>query len=222
MSESVLTQSFFNLYPCYQDLVSPFRNCGSHLFANHPPMDTSTASRRTVALFLCLQYLFRNECGTTSRKRRRARQLDSIDDETMMAAVLLFNDGYASDSSTWSSDEEDNIEDMGIMGVQRRSINAKPRGSDSQIRRWISDPFWFSDPDFKHNMQVRHATFLHIVELVSGTVTDSVHPLTGRVRQTRELRLQLPCITSGMGGLGGQQRTHVALVFQQQRVMCSS
>ncbi len=144
-------------------------------------MDNSTVSRCAVALFLCLHYLFRNQCGTLLRKRRQALQLEIMDEETAIAAAFLLDDGYASDSSGWSSWEEDVEEHMSIAHVGGHSVNSKPRGRDSQLLRWISDPFWFTDPDFKRNLRVTHSTFLRIVELVSASVLDSVHPLTGTV-----------------------------------------
>eukprot|EP00961_Rhodomonas_salina_P105447 1419806-Rhodomonas_salina.1 len=38
------------------------------------------------------------------------------------------------------------------------------------VRAWITDPFWFEDPDFKLNIRVSHKTFLHIVDLVTISV----------------------------------------------------
>ncbi len=91
------------------------------------------------------------------------------------------DDGYTSESSASNSEEEDEWEDIVVAGDSKRCINAKPRGSDSQVLLWISDPFWFNDPDFRCNLRVSHSTFLRICELVAPTITDSINPCTGRV-----------------------------------------
>ncbi len=163
-------------------------------------MDASAASRRAVALFMCLHYLFCNQCGTIARKRRHARQLEDMDEDTALAANFLMSDGYASDSSGWSSEELDELDQFSIVSAGGRCVNSKPRGGDCQLRRWISDPFWFTDPDFKRNMRVSHSTFLRIVELVSASVRDSIHPLTGRVRQTKEFKVAVALYHLGHGG----------------------
>ncbi len=63
-------------------------------------MESSTLQplQRVAALFLCLKFLFRNDCGTTKRKCRRERQLEEMDEETLLAVQYLLNDGYASES----------------------------------------------------------------------------------------------------------------------------
>jgi len=164
-------------------------------------MESSTLqpSQRVAALFLCLKFLFHDDCGTTKRKRRRARQLEAMDEETLLAAQYLFNDGYASESSASNSEEEDEWEDIVVAGDSKRCVNAKPRGSDSQVRRWISDPFWFNDPDFRRNLRVSHPTFLRICELVAPTFTDSINPCTGRVRETKEFKVACALYHFGHG-----------------------
>ncbi len=89
---------------------------------------------------------------------------------------------------------------MSIAHVGGHSVNSKPCGRDSQLLLWISYPFWFTDPDFKHNLRVTHSTFLRIVELVSASVLDSVHPLTGTVRQTKEFKVAVALYHLGHGG----------------------
>ncbi len=49
-------------------------------------------------------------------------------------------------------------------------------------------------------MCVSHSTFLHIVDLVSASVQDSIHPLTGRVQQTREFKVAVALYPLGHGG----------------------
>ncbi len=57
------------------------------------------------------------------------------------------------------------------------------------------DPYWFKDPEFKCNLRVSHQTFLLIVDVVKGSVKDSINPLTGTVRERAELRLLWVYIT---------------------------
>jgi hypothetical protein len=161
------------------------------------PLHAAESVWRAAALFACLRFLFANDFGT-GRKRRRERQLSNLDAEVEQAAQLLFQIGMASDGSSASS-EDDHDQHSHDLGGQR-SINSKPRGTDSQLHRWITDEFWFSDPEFRSNLRVSHSTFLRIVQMVSATVTDSVNLVTGTVKQTREFKVAVGLYHLGHGG----------------------
>ncbi len=82
-------------------------------------------------------------------------------------------------SSSDSSDSTNAMNPGHNLFVIARSIPAQPRGGDSQVRQWVTDLFWFEDPEFQHNLSVSHLTFLWIVSIVKESVRDSMNPLTG-------------------------------------------
>ncbi len=66
--------------------------------------------------------------------------------------------------------------------------------------QWITNPFWFRDPDFLGNLRVEHGTFLLIVELVAPTVLDSLYHLSGSVWQSKEFKVAVVLYHLGHGG----------------------
>jgi hypothetical protein len=68
------------------------------------------------------------------------------------------------------------------------------------VRQWVTDPFWFDDPEFRRNLRVSHSTFLRIVDLVKPSVRDSVNPLTGAVLQKAEFKVAVGLYHLGHGG----------------------
>jgi hypothetical protein len=57
------------------------------------------------------------------------------------------------------------------------------------VWQWVTNPFWFEDPEFPSNLSVSHGTFLSIVEIVKHRARDSVNPLTGAVREKAEFKV---------------------------------
>jgi hypothetical protein len=109
----------------------------------------------TVALFIVLDALFRNGLGR-SCKRWRAGDEVMFDAMTMAAATELFTHHHHDLSE---SDEASQV--MFARGSQ--SINLRQHNCYSAMMQWITDPFWFDNPEFKLNLHVSHLTFLHIV-----------------------------------------------------------
>jgi len=98
-----------------------------------------------------------------------------MDESTLATAMLLQEEGWSLESCASSEDsdweEHGDLIDYLVLHRCKRSINTKPRGRDSQVWRWLTDSFWWKDPEFKHNLLESHSTFLRIVQwLVAPTV----------------------------------------------------
>ncbi len=63
-----------------------------------------------------------------------------MDDYFVAAALLLMASKGGCDSLD-SYDEHD-AADSAFISVLSVGANLKPRGGDSQVRRWVTDPFW--------------------------------------------------------------------------------
>eukprot|EP00961_Rhodomonas_salina_P237696 3213109-Rhodomonas_salina.1 len=158
--------------------------------------------RRHIALFACLKFLFNNNIGQSqTRKRKRARDDLEFHEQTLAAAHFLYLTGYSSGCEGESCSDDDLDEAyMTTAFKAKRTVQVKPRGKDPIISRWITDPFWFEDPEFKRNLSVSHTTFLHVVDLVKGTVHDSVNRRSGHVYATKEFKVAVALYYLGHGG----------------------
>jgi hypothetical protein len=224
----VLTTTYFvQCDPAFQDMprIGTAEECNSlkpnsdlvlpilDSMLDPPPLHMD---ERTLALFACLHYMFLNGLGTHSRKRQWWEDMElHMDDDFVTAALALME----SRSATNSSESEGVCYPDAIPLGNVRSLGVKPRGGDWQVRSWVTDPFWFEDPDFKRNLRVSHATFLRIVSIVSDSVKDSAIRSQVLCERRQSSKLQLDCITLGTEGLGGPRRMSAALDCQQLRAM---
>eukprot|EP00961_Rhodomonas_salina_P087764 1180518-Rhodomonas_salina.1 len=165
--------------------------------------------RSSVALFCCLKWLFGHGIGKERRSVARKRRGDGADAAAAAASAinkLEMKDDYLEQAlflmSSWYSSESvsNSDEDLDVLLANKRLIGAKQLPRDSIVKRWITDPFWFDDPEFKSNLLLSHCTFLELVKLLAPDVQDSVNQLTGHVYATKEFKVAVALYHLGHGG----------------------
>ena len=165
----------------------------------HHAATMSECDALALALSACVNFWAQSNSYAT--RKRKQQDLESDDDVEAVAAAI--SAVAAEDTGTGKelgADDDDEWLSMHTEFVQRRSMQSKPRGRQSQIENWISDPFWFTDADFCRNLCVTHRTFEHIVLMVQSDITDSVNPLTGRILCRKEFKVAVYLYHLGHGG----------------------
>ncbi len=153
--------------------------------------DPAAHEHSAAALFIVINALFMKGLGILCRSRWCSNYI-VFNAVTLAAAHELF-------SCCCQSSDLDNAAEL-VLGRAPCAISAKPSTLHSVVHRWITDPFWWDDPEFKLNLHMSHGTFLHIVKSLEGSLRDSVNPLTGQVRVMKEFKVAVGLYHLGHGG----------------------
>ncbi len=68
------------------------------------------------------------------------------------------------------------------------------------VMLWITDTFWFVDPEIKDNLCMSHCKLLHIVHYLQGQIKDSLNLLSGTVKVSKEFKVGVGLYYLGHGG----------------------
>jgi len=163
----------------------------------------SACDARALALSACASFWSSGNSDATRKRKQPERESDD-DVEAVAAGIAAVVAEDTQTQCTAGCQEADHGDEwLSIykdFARDTRSMQSKPRGRQSQIEQWISDPFWFTDCEFRRNLRVTHNTFLHIVQMVQSDVKDSVNPLTGKVVRRKEFKVAVYLYHLGHGG----------------------